>query len=337
VNAGQATAHFAVKSIGLSKMGGRKPCTLLQAARHNLREIQAELGAQGHINPALTLHNQVFEGPGTGAEVQALANHLMTPCGPQKLRRDHCQALEVVFSLQPDSLVQPGPYFVQCLAWLKQVLGLPVLSAVLHADEAAPHMHVLLLPVKADKHVGSQPIGRPELKHLRTGFFEQVAGPAGLQRQQAKLYGATKQRAIAAVLSWCESHGLPASAGALWPMLKASIERDPLVAVLALAIDPASLSPIPPVDAPGASQKRCALKPIGFAEQQAQAEAAPCRPIGFGAQPADKQTLTCVGFTHADTLGANQVPTERFETAPALRTTGGAADRCAAAHKGRTS
>ena len=47
----ESIAHFAVKSIGLSRVNGRKPCTLLEAARHNLREIQAEQGATGHIDP----------------------------------------------------------------------------------------------------------------------------------------------------------------------------------------------------------------------------------------------------------------------------------------------
>jgi hypothetical protein len=33
-----------VKSIGLSKLGGRKPCTLTGAAKHNKRELAKELG-----------------------------------------------------------------------------------------------------------------------------------------------------------------------------------------------------------------------------------------------------------------------------------------------------
>ena len=36
---------IAAKTTGLSRQGGRRPSTLRQAARHNLREIQAELGA----------------------------------------------------------------------------------------------------------------------------------------------------------------------------------------------------------------------------------------------------------------------------------------------------
>jgi hypothetical protein len=318
VNDSQAIAHFAVKSIGLSRMGGHKPCTLLQAARHNLREIQAELGARGHINPALSRHNQVQEGPGTGAEVQAFADRLLAPCSLQKLRRDHCQALEVMFSLPPNSPIQRDPYFEGCLAWLKRVLDLPVLSAVVHTDEAAPHMHVLLLPIRADRHVGSQPIERRELKRLRTSFFDQVAGPAGLQRQQAKLYGATKQRAVAAVLSSCEERGLPAHLGTLWPLLKAAIERDPLVALQALAIDPAALSPAAHVDAQTAAQKRYAPKPIGFSAQQTQAKTPLCKPIGFEAKPTDERTLSCVGFANAEAVGQHLAPPKRLETAPAL-------------------
>ena len=34
---------MAVKSIGLSKLGGRKPCTLSGAAKHNKREQAYEL------------------------------------------------------------------------------------------------------------------------------------------------------------------------------------------------------------------------------------------------------------------------------------------------------
>jgi len=34
---------LAVKSIGLSKIGGRKPCTLEAAAKHNKRENPREL------------------------------------------------------------------------------------------------------------------------------------------------------------------------------------------------------------------------------------------------------------------------------------------------------
>ena len=37
-------AHFAVKSIGLSRVNGRKPCTLLEAARQRAPWLPAQFG-----------------------------------------------------------------------------------------------------------------------------------------------------------------------------------------------------------------------------------------------------------------------------------------------------
>ena len=182
-------AHFAVKSIGLSRVNGRKPCTLLEAARHNLREIQAEQGATGHIDPTRTHANTVLHGPATAAEVCAQAEALQTGAGIVRgsLRRDHCQAIEAVFSLpQQAAMADPAAYFAQCLAWLAGALALPVLSAVVHRDESATHLHVLLLPVKDGAHVGSAPIDRAALKRLRERFFAKVAGPAGLKHAGAR-------------------------------------------------------------------------------------------------------------------------------------------------------
>lgn len=190
----ESIAHFAVKSIGLSRVNGRKPCTLLEAARHNLREIQAEQGAMGHIDHTRTQHNTVLHGPAAAAEVHAQAGALLGAVGivPDKLRRDHCQAIEAVFSLpQHAAVADTADYFAKCLAWLAGALSLPVLSAVVHRDESATHLHVLLLPLKDGAHVGSAPIDRAALKRLRENFFAKVAGPAGLQRLQRVWPGAS--------------------------------------------------------------------------------------------------------------------------------------------------
>lgn len=189
----ESVAHFAVKSIGLSRVNGRKPCTLLEAARHNLREIQAEQGAAGHIDPKRTACNVLLAGPDTAAQVQGLANGLLAALDTSRLKRDHCQAIEAVFSLPTVSSIEAVEYFAQCLQWLQVALPLPVLSAVIHHDEAAKHLHALLLPVKGGRHVGGAPIARPELKRLRESFFAKVGGPAGLKRESAKVRGMVKQ------------------------------------------------------------------------------------------------------------------------------------------------
>lgn len=276
-------AHFAVKSIGLSAVNGRKPCTLLNAARHNLRELQAESGATAGIDPARTQDNIVLQGPASAAEVETLAASLLSRDGlsTNKLRRDHCQAIEAVFSLPPDTPVEFMGYFTSCLAWLKRSMQLPVLSAVVHRDESTVHMHVLLLPSNRGAHVGSAPIGREALKNLRADFFDKVAGPAGMQRTGAKVRGMVKQWAILAVMQRCEALGLPTANGLLWPFVVDAIKGDPTPAMLALGIDANTIRP--PSSHPTPEP---ASNPIGIAES----------PIGIEKPGATRRTLSCVGI-----------------------------------------
>ena len=239
----ESITYFSVKTIGLSRTTGRKPCTLLEAARHNLRQIQAELGAVGHIDAKRMVDNIIMAGPAAAIEVQAHADALLALVDRSKLKRDHVQAVEVVFSLPAGSSLDVGLYFAKCLEWLRVALPMPILSAVAHHDEAAPHAHVMLLPVADGKHIGGALLKLAELKRLRESFFQQVAGPAGLKRDHAKVRGNVKAWAVAAVLRACDAHGLPAANGPLWPILKAAIERDPTPAMKALCLDVNALRP----------------------------------------------------------------------------------------------
>ena len=270
-------AIFSVKSIGLSRVNGRKPCTLLDAARHNLREIQAELGAVGRIDPTRTKLNEVVAGPASAKAVQAEALALLAAAGVQKLRRDHCQAVELLFSLPPTAgLADQSAYFAKCLAWVTPTMRLPVLSAVIHRDEPAPHMQVLLLPLLGREHVGGAPIGLAAFKRLRDRFFAKVAGPAGLSRQSAKLYGAPKQWAVTAVLNRCAALALPAANGPLWPVVVEAIRREPTPYLRALGIDVNSIRPASAEPEPN---------PTGIA----------ANPVGIETD----QSLTCVGIAQS--------------------------------------
>jgi hypothetical protein len=133
--------------------------------------------------------------------------------------------------------IDPMTYFSRCLEWVREALPMPVLLATAHHDEAAPHLHVLMLPVKDGKHVGGALIDRAKLRTVRESFFTRVAGPAGLKRDGAKVRGMVKEWAIAAVIARCEALALPAAMGPLWPVWVAAIERDPTAAMLALDID----------------------------------------------------------------------------------------------------
>lgn len=241
------TGFFAVKSIGLSSINGRKPCSLKDAARHNLREIQAEKGAIKRINAQKTNNNWVMAGSGDADGVASLALKLLTGAGVdlRKNRRDHCQAIELIFSL-PSRLESEAPrYFEKCVQWAEEAYALPLLSAVVHMDESSPHCHVLLLPLNtAGRYVGSTPLNKPETKKKTESFFRCVAGPAGLHRPYAKPRGATKQAAISVVLEKCGVMGLITANGPLWPVIEAGIRRDPAPALEALSIDRQAISDV---------------------------------------------------------------------------------------------
>ncbi|MCU0924724.1 MAG: plasmid recombination protein [Hydrogenophaga sp.] len=286
-------AFFATKSISLNICGGRKPQMLMDAARHNLREIQAERGADGHIDASRIEENVLLAGPGTAEGVQALAVKWLAESGidTSKMRRDHCQAIEVVFSLHAKSSIDPVAYFRRCLAWVGAEMRLPVLSAVVHQDEATPHCHALLLPVRDGKHVGSYPIDKKALRGMRDSFFNKVAGPSGLRRMGAKMTGTVKRMAVAAVLRTCEEQGMPEKVSVLWPIFRAAIERDPTEAVKALNLSDEEIR----------AEKTGAPNPIGFAGDDI--HAAP-NPTGIEKHPQKTEPYPCVGFAQQTTSSA---------------------------------
>jgi hypothetical protein len=291
-------AHFAVHSVGLSKSGKKKPCTTENAARHNLREIQAELGASGHIDPRRMADNVILAGPATAKAVQALANELLSKVDTSKLKRDHVQAIEAVFSLPPRTAIEPMLYFESCLKWLRIALPLPVLLATAHHDEAAPHMHVLMLPVKDGKHIGGALIDLASLRNLRESFFQNVAGPAGLKRDGAKVRGKVKRWVVDAVLARCKDMTLPVAMGALWPIWVAAIERDPTAAMLALDID---VNTVRPVD------KDQPESPIALAQS----------PIALHDKDSKTQGLSCVALLSQTTIRTATKATPEASQAPA--------------------
>lgn len=276
-----STMFFSVKTIGMSGYGGRKKCTLMEAARHNLREIQAEQGAKGHIDPTRIHRNVILAGPSTAAEVVELSKKLTNDADVDfaKLRKDFCHAFELVFSLPEHDGIDSRSYFTNCLEWSRQAYGLPVLLATIHCDEATRHLHVLLLPVKDREYVGCKLLAPASTKKFSESFFRSVAGPAGLKRENAKFRGIVKQWAVAAVLRECEARRLPVMTGALWPVFKAAMERDPTEAVRLLNIDVESLRP-----------------------REDESTGAPSIPIGFDRHAPKTQNLSRVGFPTADGL-----------------------------------
>ena len=292
------TMYFAVKTIGLSINGGRKPQTLLDAARHNLREIQAELGADGHIDPLRIQQNVVMQGPSTAADVINLATELYAGAGvePANLRKDYCQAIELLFSLPVGSVIEAPTFFEKCMLWADKAYGLPVLLATAHHDEAAKHLHVLLLPLKEGAHVGSRPVAIAATREKRESFFLEVAGPAGLKRSNAKMRGAVKAWGVQAVLAKVHAMGWQACESVLRPVLQAAIERDPMPTMRALQIDVSSIRPQATLN-----EKTKPANAIGFAGSVE-------KPIGFASRLVPDQNLSGVGFSDQKALRLQHSP-----------------------------
>ena len=159
--------------LSMKKLTGQDK--VRRAAKHNLRELQAELGADSHIDHTRIGLNQVIAGPDKAADVADYADSLMRDAGVGKLRRDAVRSIEIIFSLPAHSTIGHTAFFSDSLAWVKSYFGVPVLSAVIHLDEAAPHCHMLLLPLVDGRMVGSNLVGnRTRLQATQTSFFEQV-------------------------------------------------------------------------------------------------------------------------------------------------------------------
>ena len=165
------------------------------ASRHNLREIQAELGSKSHIDPLRSPRNIILRGAHAAKEIAQQATQLMNDAGVSKLRKDAVRALEIVFSLPPSTTIDTLEFFTKATIWADDYFQVPIISAVIHHDEEAPHCHVLMLPLVNGRLVGSDLMGnRKSLEAMQNDFYLKVAQDYGLQKPvKAKQYTKAKK------------------------------------------------------------------------------------------------------------------------------------------------
>ena len=288
----QAVSMSGAAILRVKKLKGGGIITV--AARHNKREIQAEMGATGSIDPTRSCLNEILVGPSAAADVGKLAKDLMTAAGVVKLRKDAVMALEFVFSLPPGHALDDRAYFTACATWAGATLGgaQNVLSVDSHRDEAAPHCHVLLLPLINGRMDGSNLVGgKQKLMALQKDFYLKVAALYGLSKAPARLSGTAKQAAAMAVLQKLREASDSALQSAAWVVIREAVERDPAPFLMALGIELATLKK------PGRTMAQIfTSKGKGWAKE-------PSNPIGF-TPPEKEQTLCSVGFTPKPPLSA---------------------------------
>lgn len=223
--------YFSAKSIGKSTRGDRKPQTLLQAARHNLRELQAESGGRDHICMDRSHLNQNLYGCGSAAELVDRANELKIAykVPRRKLRKDHVQALEFLISVRADTDIDVMAYFEASKNWLIEVFGSEMLlSAVVHFDESSPHMHALVIPIVDGQYVGGAPIDKTNLPRLTKQFADWVGKPFGLSFEPKKrLSSAQRDAAFDLVIDHLVENSDPAVSSRIWAGVVEQIKRTP--------------------------------------------------------------------------------------------------------------
>lgn len=203
------------------------------AARHNLREIQAERGADSHIDVSRSGENEILRGPRTAKEVEAIFNQKMEAAGydPKKFRVDGVRAIEIVCSLPANFIVDARAFFSDCTVWAGGRYGgdANVISAVIHNDESQRHCHILLIPLRDGKMKGSVmgSYRKVILASDQKDFIETVAIKHGLARASPRL-GLIATAALAdAVVVHLKRTGDVAVSSLVWAAIRLSIEASP--------------------------------------------------------------------------------------------------------------
>ena len=260
------------------------------AARHNRRAIQADVGGTASIDPARSGLNETLHGPATADDVAQLAVKRLRDAGIRKLRKNAVVGLEIVFSLPVGTRVDDRSYFADCAAWTALNFGGQdnILTVDIHRDEAAPHCHVLILPMINNRMVGSDMVGnRAKLLQMQQDFHRDVAARHGLRKAPARLAGATKQRAVAAVLERLQAAADGAVISVAWATIRDAIERDPapFLATMAIELEPPK-------------KKLRTMTQIFTSPGKGKTND---NPIGFARAP-KPETLSCVGVAETCTV-----------------------------------
>lgn len=262
---------------------------ILVASRHNKRTTQSEVGTSAHIDPTRTGQNLTLHGPDTPEQVAGLAKALMASAGVTSLKVTAVVGLEVVYSLPTAWSGPMDQFFRDCLAWTAENFGglANVLSADVHLDEAAPHMHVLILPLVGGRMNGSSLFGnRPRLLALHEGFHAAIGARYGLAKGSGRLTGLAKEKTAQNVIQRLRGVNDAALASCLWAELREAIEANPTPFAAALGLDPV-------LGQPKRLRTMAAIfTSKGKGKPDADPIGEPIRPIGKGPKP---RPLSCVG------------------------------------------
>jgi hypothetical protein len=223
--------------------------------------------------------------------------------GIVRLRKDAVRAIELVFSLPGNHTADSERFFADCVAWSCRRFGADnLLSAARHADEAAPHLHVLMLPLANGRMVGSDLVGNKRtLIELQNAFHGEVAHLHGLKRATNTRVAGSKKEAFAAVMQRLRDTKDASLQSAIWPVWRDAIERDPWPSFTALGLV------MKPTVKPSKTMTQIFISPGAGSKRETEPTLLTRKPIGF-LTPGSTRTLSCVGFAPEQGLQRSGLP-----------------------------
>lgn len=195
---------------------------LAAAIKHNHRHQLADHPCPKDGRPERTPLNVVLAGISHPDEAEAfIAAHKACVTLPTRANATTA-AVEFVLSTPP-RMKNPGECLRAFVAWVEAHTGMPLISAVEHADQGPPHCHVLMLPILDGKWVGSRAIDKDRLKALQAAFDKEVGRRFGLTKKRPSREA--RQQAHSYVIERITSD--PQALLACFAAIDAAAARDP--------------------------------------------------------------------------------------------------------------
>ena len=217
--------------------------TLSLAEAHNTRSIPIELEAFNHIDTSKTKLNCELVGlNGKSLEnevIRLIQGAGINPYSGRNKRSNKGFAIEWLFTVTPGFVCDFKDLYSRCLDWLRKLHPTaPIVHAVIHFDEADPHLHVITVPIDGNKLPASKMLGYKGVSQARLkGLYQTIASKYGLS-PPVYLTGAAKKKASEIIIKVCEDGPYRKILGPLWEPVVLAIKARPEPFMNALKIPP---------------------------------------------------------------------------------------------------
>ena len=138
-----------------------------------------------------------------GQNVENLVKSRLEELPPKKtnngkrktIRKNAVKLCDFVITASPEALqslneTDRDQYFYECVQWLEARYGKEnIVYSQVHLDEANPHLHVGVVPIKDNELNAKALFDKKEMKSIQDDFFRDIGRPWGLQRPPGGVKG----------------------------------------------------------------------------------------------------------------------------------------------------